>query len=184
VLRDGTYHLDTSASRLEWIGRNLNNRHYGLISITEGTVSIEKGLISGGAVTLDMNSIVNLDLQDEDYRRMLIRHLRSDDFFHVERYPTAVFRLDGSQPIPDAAAGSPCQTVTGTLELAGRSNRLSFLAEIAAGENGQVRVQAAFDIDRTRWGIIYGSGRFFEKLGMHLVSDTISIELFLVARRT
>jgi polyisoprenoid-binding protein YceI len=182
-LRDGTYHLDTTASRLEWTGRNLNNRHYGVLSIAGGMISIDNGLISGGAVTLDMNSIVNLDLQDEEYRRMLIRHLKSDDFFHVERYPTAVFRLDESQQIPDAAPGSPCQTVTGSLELAGRSNRLSFLAEIAAQEDGRVKVQAAFDIDRTRWGILYGSGRFFEKLGMHLVSDTISIELFLVAGR-
>jgi polyisoprenoid-binding protein YceI/rhodanese-related sulfurtransferase len=183
VIEDGTYHLDTTVSRLEWIGRNLNNRHYGVISIAEGSVGMENGLISGGSVTLDMNSMVNLDLQDEDYRRMLIRHLKSDDFFHVELYPRAVFRLDGSQQIPDAAPGSPCQTVTGSLELAGRSNRLTFLAEIAAQEDGQVKVQAAFDIDRTRWGILYGSGRFFEKLGMHLVSDTISIELFLVARR-
>jgi polyisoprenoid-binding protein YceI/rhodanese-related sulfurtransferase len=183
VIPDGSYRLDTSASRLEWTGRNLNNRHYGIISVAEGVVQIEKGVIAGGTVTLDMNSIVNLDLQDEDYKRMLIRHLKSDDFFHVDRYPTAIFRLDNSQQIPDATPGSPCQTINGSLELAGRSNRLSFPAEIAAQENGLVKVQAAFDIDRTRWGILYGSGRFFEKLGMHLVSDTISLELFLLAGR-
>jgi polyisoprenoid-binding protein YceI len=183
VISDGSYRLDTTASRLEWTGRNLNNRHYGIISVAEGVVNIEKGVIAGGSVILDMNSIVNLDLQDEDYKRMLIRHLKSDDFFHVDRYPTATFRLDSSQQIPDATPGSPCQMITGSLELAGRTNLLSFPAEIAAQENGQVRVQAAFDIDRTRWGILYGSGRFFEKLGMHLVSDMISAELFLVAGR-
>jgi polyisoprenoid-binding protein YceI len=144
-------------------------------------VEIENGAIAGGSVILDMNSIVNLDLRDEAYNRMLISHLKSDDFFHVERYPTATFRLDSSQLIPEATPGSPCQTVVGSLELTGRTNRLSFVAEIAAHDNGQIKVQAAFDIDRTRWGVIYGSGRFFEKLGMHLVSDTISIELFLVA---
>ncbi|MBK5274162.1 MAG: YceI family protein [Desulfuromonadales bacterium] len=180
ALRDGTYHLDTKASRLEWIGRNLNNRHYGIISVAEGSVKIAGGLISGGSVTLDMHSIVNLDLRDEAYNRMLISHLKSDDFFHVERYPTATFRLDSSKTIPEAAPGSPGQIVTGSLELKGSSNQLSFPVEIAAQENGHIKAHAAFDIDRTRWGVLYGSGRFFEKLGMHLVSDTISIELFLV----
>ena len=181
VLRDGAYRLDTTASRLEWIGRNLNNRHYGIISITEGALEIRGGLISEGFVTLDMNSIVNRDLQDENYNRMLISHLKSDDFFHVQRYPTATFRLSSSEIIPEAAPGSPGQIVTGSLELKGQSNQLSFPAEIVAQENGQIKTHAALDIDRTRWGVLYGSGRFFEKLGMHLVSDTISIELFLLA---
>lgn len=181
VLRDGTYSLDTAVSRMEWIGRNLNNRHYGIISVAEGNVKIENGRIAGGSVTLDMNSIVNLDLQDEAYKLMLISHLKSDDFFHVERYPTALFRLNNSELIPEATPGAPDQIVTGSLELKGQSNPLSFPAEIAAQNDGRIKVHAAFDIDRTHWGVRYGSGRFFEKLGMHLVSDTISVELFLCA---
>lgn len=38
-----------------------------------------------------------------------------------------------------------------------------------------------FDIDRTRWGVICGSSRFFKHLGMHLVYDPISIQVRIFA---
>jgi hypothetical protein len=41
-------------------------------------------------------------------------------------------------------------------------------------------IEAHFDIDRTRWKVIYGSARFFEHLGMHLVFDPISIQIYLM----
>ena len=47
-------------------------------------------------------------------------------------------------------------------------------------ENG-LAAEAHFDIDRPRWNIIYGSTRFFEHLGMHLVFDLISIQLRILA---
>jgi hypothetical protein len=49
-------------------------------------------------------------------------------------------------------------------------------------EDGTLKAQAALDIDRTLWNVCYGSGRLYERLGMHLVNDLISIELFIVAR--
>ena len=41
-------------------------------------------------------------------------------------------------------------------------------------------MEAHFDLDRTQWNVIYGSSRFFEHLGMHMVFDQISIELRLI----
>lgn len=57
---------------------------------------------------------------------------------------------------------------------------LDFPVTIAVMEDGNLRVEAHFDLDRTQWGVIYGSSRFFEHLGMHAVFDQISIELRLV----
>jgi hypothetical protein len=54
------------------------------------------------------------------------------------------------------------------------------VTESAAGIN----LEAHFDLDRTEWGIIYGSARFFEHLGMHQVFEAISISLRLVMART
>jgi hypothetical protein len=53
---------------------------------------------------------------------------------------------------------------------------------VSPQEDGSLKVQAALDIDRTDWNIAYGSGKLFEKLGMHLVHDRVDIELFIVAR--
>ena len=180
---DGGYGIDVSNSRLEWTGRNINGRHHGSINIAGGQVTIALGALTSGMVTLDMNTIVNLDLKDPAYSGMLVSHLKSEDFFDVAAHPTAIFSLNGSEAVDGAVAGSPNVSVKGTLELKGTARPLSFPAEIVPQADGTIKVRASFDIDRTRWGVLYGSGRFFEKLGMHLVSDIISIELFLVAVR-
>ena len=58
---------------------------------------------------------------------------------------------------------------------------IHFYANASDEQGGEVKIEAHFDIDRTRWGVIYGSTRFFEHLGMHLVFDFISVQLRLVA---
>ena len=69
TLEDGRFALDATASRLKWTGRNINNRHYGTISLAAGSVAICCGMVGGGNVTLDMTSITNRDLTDESYTR-------------------------------------------------------------------------------------------------------------------
>ena len=68
----------------------------------------------------------------------------------------------------------------GSLSLRGVTKNLDFPAIITVREDGSLGLEAHFDLDRTRWNIIYGSSRFFEHLGMHTVFDQISIELRLV----
>jgi polyisoprenoid-binding protein YceI len=183
VVVDGTYGIDTSASRLEWTGRNLNGRHFGTIAVSGGEVRGEKGLLTGGSVTLDMNSITNLDLKDEGYNSMLISHLKSDDFFEVSRYPSAVYVIKGSELSPDSSSSSLNYLVWGGLELKGISRELKLNAEVASQPDGQLKARVSCDLDRTEWDVLYGSGKFFEKLGMHLVNEMVSIELFLTAVR-
>jgi polyisoprenoid-binding protein YceI len=91
TFQDGVYHVDVEKSSLEWGGRNLNNRHFGRISIQSGELVIHDGKLSEGNIVLDMRNLTNLDLQDPDWRDLLIRHLKSADFFSVERFPTASF---------------------------------------------------------------------------------------------
>jgi len=52
---------------------------------------------------------------------------------------------------------------------------------VVAPQADGLKAQATLDIDRTQWNISYGSGRLFEKLGMHLVNDLVTLEFFLVA---
>lgn len=183
-LLDGTYLLDPSLSVLEWTGRNINNRHYGRIPLQGGTVTIERGDLRDGIITLDMGGISNLDLRDETYRQMLVNHLLSEDFFDVQRYPLATMALHGWSPIPSASPGTADHLLRGELTIKGVTRPLKVPATVIPQEDGSIKAQAVFAIDRTDWNITYGSGKLFEKLGMHLVHDRIDIELFLVVRRT
>jgi polyisoprenoid-binding protein YceI len=182
VLKDGTYRIDPAASVLEWTGRNINNRHFGRIPFSGGVIVVSSGELRSGEVTLDMTGISNLDLQDETYRQMLESHLKSDDFFAVGRFPVATIVISGWQPVMGATPGSPNYTVQGKLTIKGITRQIAFPATVAPQEDGSLKAQAAFNIDRTDWNISYGSGKLFEELGMHLVHDRIDIELFIVAR--
>lgn len=180
---DGAYRIDIENSRLEWIGRNLNNRHIGQLAILEGELVIAAGVPSSGRIVVDMHSLVNLDLQDAGYRNMLISHLKSDDFFAVDSYPTASLILTGWESDATLFQEAPSGIATGELTIKGISRPVCFPAIAAPQPDGSIKIHAAFDIDRTLWGVLYGSCKYFERLGMHLVHDTVSVELFAVARK-
>jgi rhodanese-related sulfurtransferase/polyisoprenoid-binding protein YceI len=183
VPEDGTYRIDIENSRLEWIGRNLNNRHTGQLAILEGELVIVAGLPSTGRITVDMHSLANIDLQDAAYRDMLISHLKSDDFFAVDRFPTASLLLTGWEADAAIFQEAPSGIAKGELAIKGISRPVRFPAIAASQPDGSIKIHAAFDIDRTSWGVLYGSCKYFERLGMHLVHDTVSVELFAVARK-
>ena len=72
--------------------------------------------------------------------------------------------------------------IVGALTMKGITHELAFPAVVQALAGGALAAEAHFDIDRTRWNVLYGSGKFYEWLGMHLVHDAISISLGIVTR--
>lgn len=183
ALGDGSYKIDPENSRLEWIGRNLNNRHFGRIDIQRGNLLITGGRLSAGSIVLDMKTISNWDLHDPAWRDMLITHLKSDDFFGVERFPVASLTLTKWEGQEGSSSEIPKGFVTGDLSIKDVTRKLRFPAIVAPQPDGSIKVHAAFDIDRTLWNVDYGSCTLFERLGTHLVHDLISLEFFIVARR-
>lgn len=179
--RDGCYAVDLEKSLLHWVGRSVVSRHYGTINLAGGELCLKGGKIISGQLTVAMDTITNIDLTDSAWNRLLISHLKSEDFFHVARFPTASLTLTGAVAVPEATPGTPNFQVTGSLTIKGISNPVAFPALIAPRDDGGLNAQAHFDIDRTLWQVQYGSGRLFEKLGMHLVNDCITLELQVIA---
>jgi polyisoprenoid-binding protein YceI len=177
---DGTYRIDAGKSLVEWTGRNIASAHRGTIRVSGGEIRAAHGRFREGEVALDMNSIADTDIENPAMRQMLEAHLKSDDFFDTARYPVAKFLLRELTPIPGSTPGMPNYSVRGMLTMKGTENPVEFLAAIGTNEN-EVVAQADFDMDRTKWNVLYGSGKFFERLGKHLVNDLISIQLRIVA---
>jgi polyisoprenoid-binding protein YceI len=180
---DGTYEVDSEASLVEWTGRNVANRHFGTLRVAGGTLEVRNGRPSAGWVEVDMASMRVGDLEG-DMADLLIAHLASEDFFSVETFPTARLDLRRAEALPEATPGTPNARITAFLSLRGVTEELIFSAVVAAPEEGAVAVQTVLELDRTRWGATYGSGKLFDRLGLHLVNDLVTLQVRVVARRS
>jgi rhodanese-related sulfurtransferase len=180
VPADGRHVINVKKSQIEWTGRNLLGAHSGTIQLRHGSLEIENGHPVRGLFTLDMSTMQNTDIKDSKMRQMLMQHLVSEDFFDVKHFPDAEFLLSKIAPLPAATLGSPNAQAHGKLTLKGVSREIDFLAILAPTPEGLLAADAHFDLDRTQWNILYGSGKFYEKLGKHLVNDEISIGLKLI----
>jgi polyisoprenoid-binding protein YceI/rhodanese-related sulfurtransferase len=181
LLPEGEYQIDRDQSIVEWFGRNPNTKHFGTVRISKGQIQIENGNMTG-AVEIDMDSIENINLKGDELQPVLVSHLKSDDFFLVKVFPTAKLIINGGKIAQKPYLSLPNYEVSGILDLRGVKADLSFLTTITHTDNNGLVAEAHFDIDRTRWNMIYGSSRFFENLGMHLVFDLISFQVKIVAR--
>jgi len=179
-LEDHLYAVNTDDSVIGWTGRNANGKHHGTLKLSKGEIQVRKGAIQG-TFEIDMTTIKNKDLEGDPLQPVLIAHLLSDDFFFVKMFPKASFILDAARVVESPTLSSPNFEVQGTLELRGVKADIRFPATVNRREDGSVSIEAHFDMDRTRWNVLYGSSRFFEHLGMHLVYDLITIELRISA---
>ena len=183
LLADGEYAILPDESTIGWTGRNSNTRHHGTVGLTNGRLQVADGTLQGG-VTVDMESIENINLAGSDLQKVLISHLKSEDFFLTDGFPAARFNIRGGRFAPETEPTRPNCEISGTLDLRGVQNDLSFKGTLVKWLDGRLHLTAHFDLDRTLWGITYGSSSYYQHLGMHTVFDDISIELHIVAERT
>jgi len=179
-LSDGRHAIDLDESRVLWVGRNLLNRHWGTVAISEGWFETSDGVLSGGQFVIDLKRIECSDLDENSGRDMLIAHLQSDDFFDTEKYPGATFRIVSSCSIEGASDGAPNLHVEGELTMKGVTQALAFDAVAGLTSEGKPAAQATLAFDRTLWNVIYGSGKLFHRLGGHLVNDLIELQIKIV----
>nr|AOE10966.1 rhodanese-like domain protein [uncultured bacterium]CCF99325.1 YceI like family protein [uncultured Flavobacteriia bacterium] len=76
--------IDTQNSKVSWEGFKPSGEHNGLISIAQGTISLEKGNLVGGNFKFDVNSITDLDMPaDDEYNKKFFDNLK-DKFINDE----------------------------------------------------------------------------------------------------
>ncbi len=179
-IRSGVHGVDLKESRVLWTGRNLLNKHEGAIPLRTGELTVEAGRLAGGRFTFDMRGITCSDLAGSPMHDILIAHLLSDDFFDAEVFPDASFVITQTSPVNGASPGAPNLSVSGELTLKGLTRPVEFPACAGITPDGKLAAQASFAIDRKKWNVVYGSGKFFRNLGGHLVNDLIDLNLRIV----
>jgi len=185
------YAVDTEASIINWIGsKATGDAHNGTIGIKEGTVSVKDGEIVGGSYTIDMNSFIVLDLEDEEQNMKLSTHLKDTAFFFTSEYPEAVFTItnvkayeEGDITIAEGDeeyfTAEPTHTITGNFKMRGEEKSITIPAKVTVNDTG-VEAEAKFNIDRTLWGVNYNSE---ESLGDKFINKAVNLELKLAATK-
>lgn len=179
-----TYEIDTTASTIEWRGTKPTGEHRGTINIQDGTLMANNEEITSGRVVIDMNSIeVTDEGMDESDRTNLENHLKGTvegketDFFNVNEYPTATFEITG------VSEENGQTMMQGNLTLKDSTKNIQFPVSTDLGEDEISMESETFTIDRTNWGVNFGSKSVFDNLGDNFISDDMELTIKVTARR-
>jgi polyisoprenoid-binding protein YceI len=169
------YELNKSNSVVKWNGKKVTGEHYGTINLKEGNLQVSENKLKSGVVLMDMSSIVCEDITNESTNQRLVGHLKSDDFFSVEKHP--VSKLE----IKDVKHKSGNQyTLTGDLTIKDITHPVTFDASIDVNDKG-LKAKGGIEVDRTLYDIKFRSGRFFSGLGDNLIYDTFTLDFDIEA---
>lgn len=171
--------VSPAESLLKWKGTKVSGEHYGTIKLKDGSIKLKNGAIVGGSFAIDMGSIVCDDLSSPEWNQKLVGHLKSEDFFSTGKFPTSEFKIKKVSPLKKPE-GEWTHQVTGLLTIKGISHSLSFPAKLTVGADA-AEARALVKVDRTRYKIQYGSGKFFKGLGDKMIHDEFSLDLALKA---
>ena len=164
--------VNAKKSEIKWTGKKVTGEHTGFIKVKEGNLSFKEGNISNGSFIIDMNSITNTDMEDKEYNQKLVGHLKSDDFFGVEKFPTAKLHITNAKSFEKYQA-----EVEATITIKGITQPITFTVKQA-----NKSYVATIVIDRSKFDVKYGSGSFFDNLGDNLIYDDFTLYVKLVVQ--
>jgi len=161
--------VDASKSTIIWVGKKVTGKHDGTINVKDGSLVFKKDQLAGGTIIVDMSSIIVTDLASGKGKEDLEGHLKADDFFGTNKFPTAtiVFKSIGLKS-PGVYA------VTADLTIKEITNPVKF--DMATTANSAT---TSLKIDRTKYDIKYKSGNFFKDLGDKTISDEFELNVAL-----
>ncbi|WP_335966185.1 YceI family protein [Galbibacter sp. PAP.153] len=159
-----TKKVDIEKSEVTWKGYKVTGSHEGTVALKSGELEFNGETLTGGNFAVDMTTIGSTDLSG-DYKGKLDGHLKSDDFFGVEKFPTATLKITNAK-----ANGKNSYEVTGDLTIKGKTNPVTFTMSVY--EN---KANATLKIDRAKYDVRYGSGSFFDNLGDKTIYDEFDL---------
>ena len=168
-----TFKVNVNESSIGWTAQKVTGKHNGTVSIKEGSLEINDGVLTGGTFIMDMTSISVSDLEGNG-KTKLEGHLKSDDFFGVETFPTATLVITDTK-----SKGDGNYDITADLTIKGITNPIKFSA-IVKPQGNTFTASSTITVDRTLYNVRYGSGKFFQDLGDKAIYDEFELNVTLV----
>ena len=170
-----TLWVDKGSSDVQWIGRKVTGEHNGHVQVAGGFIVKDKGKLGSGEILMNMQSITVDDIGNPKWNQKLVAHLKDDDFFNSEKYPTAKF-------VFNKLKGKGADThVSGEMTIRDRSVPMIVILNVVVDTDSSYAT-GSINVDRTLFGIKYGSGSFFEGLGDKMILDEFTLNFKLIAR--
>jgi polyisoprenoid-binding protein YceI len=170
--------VDTLNSKIEWKGYKIfkseNTGHFGTLKFESGDVTVKDGKLESGKFVADMNSLTSEDLKsDAAQLEKLNGHLKSGDFFEVEKFPTASYEITKVTP---SAGGDYNTLLDGNLTVKGISKPVQFKANVSVKE-GEVSIATEpKDIQREEFGV-----KFKAPAENGVIKDEITLQISIKA---
>ncbi len=172
-----TYKL--TSGQMNWTASKPTGKHLGTVDISEGELSVKGDQVLGGTFTIDMSSIVSIDLEGEK-KGKLENHLKSADFFAVDEFPTSNFVITSAGQVSD----QPMTThqISGDLTIKDKTKNITLPANVSFVGDKILVATPAFTINRTEWGVNFHSG-ILGTAADKLIHDDVSLVITFEAEK-
>ena len=172
--------MDLSQSSIKWIGKEITTKeHFGALKFSKAQLEFNGDVLTGGEFTVDMTTLDVQDLSGGGKQR-LEGHLRSDDFFSVNKHQTSYLKINEVLPpeLSRIEADNNSFEVSGELTIKGITQPIVFTLKPVSDQS----YVADLTFDRSDYNVRFRSGSFFENLGDKLILDDIKLEVTLVEK--
>lgn len=175
--KETIYKVDTKNSAALWTGKKVTGEHKGAVPISSGNVVVANKQVKGGAFEFNLDALTVTDITDKESNAKLVKHLKNDDFFSTEKFPTSKFVIT---TVYSKGGDGDNYEIAGNLTIKGITNPISFPAVIKINAK-KILASGQITINRTKFDIKFKSASFFENLGDKAIADDFILDVTLLA---
>lgn len=157
-------------SKVVWLGKKVTGQHTGEVKITKGHLNFKGDTLTAGEFEIDMSSITDTDITDQEYHKKFIDHMNSADFFDTAKFKTATLKIKSAKKVKDNH-----YKIAAALTIKGKTAPVNFEADVTKEKS-----EGKIVFDRTKYGIKFKSGKFDPGLGDKLIYDDVELTITLV----
>lgn len=172
-----TYTVDTDKTTVAYHATKVTGKHEGFVKVKSGKLVFTGPELTGGDIIVDMNSMTVTDIEDKGYEEKYLTHMKSEDFFNTAKYPEAKLEVKKAR-----MKGKDLE-VTGDLTMIGVTKPVTFTVTEWKWSDKEVTGKSTLKLDRTKWGLRYGSASFFKSIGDKAIHNEFTLKIDLRATR-
>jgi polyisoprenoid-binding protein YceI len=172
------YTVDTEKTTVTYTGKKITGQHSGTVNVKNGNLVFTGPELTGGEIVVDMKSMTVTDLAgDPETANKFLGHMRSPDFFNTAIYPESRLVIKKTKMV-----GKDLE-VTGDLTMIGQTKPVAFKVTDWKWTDKVVTGKSKVIVDRTKYGLKYGSSSFFKSLGDKAINNEFILDIVLHATR-